>query len=147
MSSNKIKKLLEDITKISRFPERDLPWEDIINFYSIFGNGFESEEIELVFKKKYNPDGNSAISSEKAIQALLELIRKPEFLLKLHTESKCLDRKNGGTIHHGADFKFMLQQLGEDLSENDYDDFIREALGRSDDTFDINEFISFMSKH
>ena len=146
-TGNPMKKLFDGIVKNCRSPERDFAWEDVISFYNIFSKGFGDEETETAFRKKYNPDGNPNIPSDKAVQAMLELVRKPEFCLTLQTDAKVLDKKTHGTVHHAVDFRYMIQQLGDDLSESDYDDFIREALGRGDDTFDINEFISFMCKH
>lgn len=125
---------------------RDFPYEDIIGFFACFGKTFETPEEEAAFKKRYNPENKEYINPERALTALHEFIQKDEFVLMLQSEAKILDPKTKGFVHHADDFRWMLSQLGEDLSEDDMNDFIREALGRSEDLFDINVFIQHMCK-
>lgn len=123
--------------------QRDIAWEDVLLFYQIFGKTIEGEELEH-FQKKYNPDKKETILQDKALPALAEFIGKDEFILMLQSESKILDQNHGGYVHHAEDFRMMLKELGEDIGDDLVNDFIREALGKGDDEFDINVYLQFM---
>jgi len=125
---------------------RDVAWEDILNFLAVFGKVLEGDE-ELTFKKRFNPEGKDYIPVDKALAAWTEFIGKDEFILMLQSEAKILDPKKQSTQHHAEDFRWMLKQLGEPIPEDDINDFIREALGRADDTFNINVFLQYMCQY
>lgn len=137
-----LQRVIEGVIRINKNPERDYPWDDVLAFYTVFGRPFENEEAEEQFRKRFNPENSPNIPSDKAVAAMFDLVKNPEFCLNLQVESKVLDRTGRGCmVHRAADFRYMLTQLGEDIGEQEYDDFIREALGRGDDTFDIREFL------
>ncbi|OHT09576.1 hypothetical protein TRFO_21548 [Tritrichomonas foetus] len=122
---------------------RDLFWSDILAFYQVFGKNLEGEELQA-FQKKYNPENKISLPQDRALPALTEFIGKDDFILMLQSESKVLDPKHEGTVHHAEDFRMMLKELGDDIGDDLVNDFIREALGRNDDEFDINVYLQFM---
>lgn len=142
-----LKRVFDCLIKINRNPERDCPWDDVIAFYKVFDMPFEDEEQEALFKKKFNPEGNANIPSDRATMAMFEIVKKEGFVKTLATDAKILDIKTHGTVHAAPDFRYMLSKLGEDLSDQDYDDFIREAMGKQDETFDLEQYINFMCSH
>lgn len=121
----------------------DVPWEDILAFYEVFGKTLEGEELEK-FTKRFNPEKKTNLIQDKALPALTEFIGKDDFILMLQSESKILDPIHGGYVHHAEDFRMMMKELGEDIGDDLINDFIREALGKGDDEFDINVYIQFI---
>jgi hypothetical protein len=112
-------------------------WDYLLLFMQHFGKTFEGDE-EIAFKKRFNPEGKDSILLERAIVALLEFVRKEEVMLMLETESHILDPKTHTAFHHAEDFRWMLKAMGEVIPDNYIQHFIKEALGRSDDLFELN---------
>ena len=137
-----MQKALDAIPR-SKEDTRDLFWTDVLAFYQVLGKDLDGEELQN-FQKKYNPENKESIPQSLALPALTEFIGKDEFIIMLQVESKVLDPKHEGTVHHAEDFRMMLRQLGDDIGEDLCNDFIREALGRGDDEFDINVYLQFM---
>lgn len=141
------KRVIDTLQRMIKQSDRDVPWDDILAFYQLFDRPFASEEAEAQFKKRYNPDNHANIKWEPAKFALSEIFKNPDFLPTLQVDVKSLDVKTHQTVHHAADFRFMLSQLGETVDESLYDDFIREALGKQDDTFDLKQYLELMCNH
>jgi hypothetical protein len=120
-------------------------YDYILLFFQIFGKVFEGDE-EVAFKRKYNPENKESVPVERALTALLEFVKKDEIILALETESKILDPKTQSTLHHAEDFRWMLRILGDEIPDNYINHFIREAMGRSDDLFDLNVYIENMCR-
>lgn len=137
-----IQKTLQAIPR-TKEDNRDIFWDDILLFYQVLGKTIEGDEL-AAFQKKFNPENKQTLLQDKAFLALTEFIGKDEFILMLQCESKVLDQKNGGTVHHAEDFRQMLKELGEEIEEDLVNDFIREALGKGDDEFDINVYLQFI---
>jgi Ca2+-binding EF-hand superfamily protein len=114
-------------------------------FMQQFGKTMEGDE-EAAFKRRHNPEGKETVPLERALGALLEFVQKDEIILMLETESKILDPKGQGSVHHAEDFRWMLKALGEEIPDNYVNHFIREAMGRSDDLFDLNVYIENMCR-
>ena len=121
----------------------DVPWKDILAFYEVFGKTLEGEELEK-FTKRFNPEKKENLNTDKALPAFTEFIGKDDFILMLQTESQILDPLHNGYVHHEEDFRMMMKELGEEIPDDLINDFIREALGKGDDEFDINVYIQFM---
>ena len=132
------RKAMDAILKSSDM--RDVAWEDITNFLTVFGIILEGDE-EVAFRKKYNPQNKDYIPVDKALLAWTEFISKDDFILMLQSEAKILNRENGSPVHHAEDFRWMLQQVGEEIPDDLINDFIREATGKSDDLFDLNVYL------
>jgi hypothetical protein len=115
-------------------------YDYILLFMQIFGKTFEGDE-EAAFKRKYNPENKESVPVERALAALFDFVKKDEIILALETESKILDPKTQTSIHHAEDFRWMLRILGDEIPDNYTNHFIKEALGRSDDLFDLNVYI------
>lgn len=141
------KRLVETLQTMIKTPDRDVNWDDIITFYAFFGRKFEGEEAETAFKRKYNPENKQQIKSDIATAAMADLFKQQEFLLTLQVDAKVLDQKTKQWNHHAADFRYMLSQLGEPLLDQDADDFIREALGKSDDMIDLKAYLELICNH
>jgi Ca2+-binding EF-hand superfamily protein len=120
-------------------------YDYVLLFMQQFGRTLEGDE-EAAFKRRYNPENKETIPVERALTALLEFVQKDEIILMLETESKILDPKGQGSVHHAEDFRWMLKALGEEIPDNYINHFIREAMGRSDDLFDLNVYIENMCR-
>jgi hypothetical protein len=144
---------LDDASNAKKIMDHILRAEDplgfrfdyVILFLQMFGKTLEGDE-EVAFKRKYNPDNKESVPVEKALQAMLDFIKKDEIILGLETESKILDPKTQGSIQHAEDFRWMLRILGDEIPENYIAHFIKEAMGRSDDLFDLNVYIEVMCR-
>jgi hypothetical protein len=142
---------LDDSTTTKKIMDHILLAEDplgfrfdyVILFLGVFGKQLEGEE-EVAFKKKYNPENKENIPVEKALQAMLDFIHKDEIILSLETESKILDPKTEGAVHHCEDFRWMLKMVGDEIPDLYIAHFLREAMGRSDDLFDLNVYIEYI---
>ena len=140
------KRVITTLERMVKQSDRDVPWEDILAFYQMFDKPFD-EEAEQQFRKRFNPENVPQIKWEPAKYALMEIFKAQDFVLTLQVDAKSLDVHNHQTIHHAQDFRYMLSQLGESFDESLYDDFIREALGKQDDTFDLKQYIELMCNH
>jgi hypothetical protein len=144
---------LDDVSNAKKIMDHILAAEDplgfrfdyIILFMQLFGKQLEGEE-EVAFKRRYNPENKENLPVEKALQAMLDFIHKDEIILSLETESKILDPKTQGSIHHAEDFRWMLKTVGDEIPELYIAHFIKEAMGRSDDLFDLNVYIEYMCR-
>jgi hypothetical protein len=120
-------------------------YDYVILFMQIFGKTFEGDE-EVAFKRRYNPENKESIPVERALAALLDFVKKDEIILALETESKILDPKTQSSLQHAEDFRWMLRILGDEIPDNYINHFIKEALGRGDDLFDLNVYIENMCR-
>ncbi|EAX97257.1 hypothetical protein TVAG_037640 [Trichomonas vaginalis G3] len=141
------KRLIETLQTMIKTPDRDVNWDDILTFYSFFGRRFEGEEQENAFKKKFNPENKQQIKSDIATAAMADIFKQQEFLLTLQVDAKVLDQKTHQWNHHAADLRYMLNQIGEPLQDQDADDLIREALGKGDDLIDLKAYLELICTH
>jgi hypothetical protein len=132
------KKLIDQI--LAAEDPLGIRYDSILLFMQIFGKVFEGDE-EVVFKRRYNPENKESIPVERALAAMLEFIKKDEIVLALETESKILDPKTQSSVQHAEDFRWMLKIMGDEIPDNYINHFIKEALGRGDDLFDLNVYI------
>jgi hypothetical protein len=137
------KKLIDHI--LSAEDPLGFRYDYVLLFMQIFGKTLEGDE-EVAFKRRFNPDNKESIPVERALAAVLEFIKKDELILALETESKILDPKTQSSVHHAEDFRWMLRIVGDEIPDNYINHFIKEALGRSDDLFDLNVYIENMCR-
>lgn len=129
-------------------PSVGISFDEIAAFFHVFGKVMDPEE-EAAFKKRYFPDDKKEISRDIALQIFSDFIKPDDFILMLQTEAEVLNPKTQSSQHHIEDFRWMLKQVGEEISDLDIEEFMMEVVQtqKADDLFDLNLFIQYMCQY
>ena len=127
---------------LSKLPDRSITHEDFQSFIDTLRINLD-DEAKAELRKKLDPDEKGIIPGDKAFAQLTEFLKDQEWVGLFKTEAEVLSSTKTDSFH-AEDFRYMLHQLGEEIPDSDIDDFIREALGKGDDMFSLQEFIDRM---
>ncbi|CAD5210908.1 unnamed protein product [Bursaphelenchus okinawaensis] len=101
----------------------------------------EQELIDMV--NEIDEDGNGSIELEEFVKMMSRKVKDTETEKELQEAFQVFDKDNDGYIS-AVELRFVMMNLGEDLSEDEVCEMIREADLDGDGKVNFTEFVYMM---
>ncbi|KAL7076621.1 hypothetical protein ACQ4LE_004127 [Meloidogyne hapla] len=103
----------------------------------------DQELQEMV--REIDEDGNGSIELDEFVKMMSRKVKESESEKELREAFQVFDKDNDGFISH-FELRFVMQNLGEDLTDFEVREMIREADLDGDGKVNFNEFVYMMKQ-
>ncbi|CAK5034968.1 unnamed protein product [Meloidogyne enterolobii] len=103
----------------------------------------DQELQEMV--REIDEDGNGSIELNEFVKMMSRKVKESESEKELREAFQVFDKDNDGFISH-FELRFVMQNLGEDLTDFEVKEMIREADLDGDGKVNFNEFVYMMKQ-